>query len=441
MIYTICGSAIVLGLLELANYRSFLSTKKELEQGSVNNDKPQSDNKFSSHWTQYFLEEEDILQVIFDTHYQNIDFNNVDIKDILLMIYEYTGDLREDVVDAVIKKLQGKGVKFINDNIQNKELLINDIKGMSMDEVVDSFHINGRTKLIPIYKPLFVCATLKMIYWYTHYQYRWSGYQITTTPEDIRFFYLEQNRNRPTIVIFPGIGIGPVLYKRLADKFTNSVLIVDVPNVNICHHYYTRDIFLNKIYRRTMNHLNKLEITDIVLLGQSFGTVNTTNFIQNNLRKSEGITIKKVFLADPICFFAGFARLYASIYRYLNTPQRSMINGFLIKMLLGDIGNQYMFYRQLRPYIGTFYFNENKIESPEMNEKYVALQRKTTVFAAQRDAYIKYANLWAHLNKFFPHINKQSYYGYHSYFLYDDDVHAKIVNSVENIDYEEILTE
>ena len=212
----------------------------------------------------------------------------------------------------------------------------------------------------------------------------------------------------------------------------NSILIVDCPNVNICHHYFTDKIFLNTIYKRTIDYLKELEVDSVILFGHSFGTINATNFIYNNL-KAESITIKKIFLADPICFFAGFARLYASIYRYLNTPQRSLMNRFWFNMLHGDIGNQYMFYRQLKPYIGTYHFSIEDDDKQEDKEKYEEIQKNTVVFAAQQDSYVNYPTLWSHLNKFFPSIIKENYYGYHGDFIFNENTYERVANYIKQI--------
>jgi pimeloyl-ACP methyl ester carboxylesterase len=260
-----------------------------------------------------------------------------------------------------------------------------------------------------------------------------NNYTITQTNEKIRFFYLQGSLSKPTLVLFPGIGIGPMPYKKFIDLVDNSILIVDCPNVNICHHYFTDKIFLDVIYRRIIEYLKNLEVESIILFGHSFGTINVSNFIYNNL-KSESVIIKKIFLVDPICFFAGFARLYASIYRYLNTPQRSITNRFCFNMLHGDIGNQYMFYRQLKPYIGTYHFSIEDDDEQEDKEKYEKIQKNTVVFVAQKDSYVNYPTLWYHLNKFFPLVTKYNYYGYHGDFIFDKNTYEIVVNHIKNMD-------
>lgn len=420
---------VVCALAECINYSTFRSRKRKVLEGSVNNDKPHHSSKFTRRWTRYFTEDDNVLQLLFDTYYRKLDFNNFNIKDILLLIYEYTGDLKPKTVNTVIKKLENKGIKFSHD--VNDKNLIKEIKSMGIDDVVDSFHIIGRTKLIPVYKPLICNVLLKLIHSYTYYSFVWDKYTVTQTPENIRLYYLKKSVTKPTLVVFPGIGIGPVIYKNFINSVDCSILIVDCPNVNVCHHHFTDKILLNVIYRRTIDHLKTNNIESVILFGHSFGTINVTNFVYNNL-KTEDIDIRKIFLTDPICFFAGFARLYASIYRYLNTPQRSMRDRFWFNMLHGDIGNQYMFYRQLRPYLGTYHFSIEDTDKKEDKEKYKNIQEKTVVFAAQRDSYINYPTLWSHLKKFFPYVTRENYYGYHSEFIFDKDTYGKVADYIKS---------
>lgn len=372
------------------------------------------------------------MQLLFDTYYRNLNFNNIDIKDVLLIIYEYTGDLNPTTVTAIVNKLQENGVKF-SENIQDAYTLIEDIKKMGTNDVVNTFHINGRTKLIPIYKPLVHNVILQMVYSYTYMKFRRCNFEINDTPENIRYYYCEKNTTNPTVIIFPGIGIGPILYKNFINKINNSVLIVDIPNVNICHHYFTEKVFFNIIYQRTIEKLASHNIKSIIIFGHSFGTLNSTNFIYNNL-KTNDICIEKIFLADPICFFAGYARLYASIYRYLQNPQRSVTNKISYNAVLGDVGNQYMFYRQLKPYLGTYHFSIEDSDSHTDKKIYEEIQKKTTVIAAQRDSYINYPDLWAHLSKFFPYITRENYFGYHSNFIFNADVFTPVADCINNIE-------
>lgn len=425
--------ALVCIILECINYKIFADRKKKVLAGSVNTRKPHHSSTFTKRWTKYFMEDDHILQLLFDTYYRNLDFNNVDIKDILLIIYEYAGELKPKTVNMIIHKLEEKGVHF-KESIDDIEVLVEEIKQMSMDDVVNNFHVAGRARLIPKYKPLICNLLLSAINGITYYKFINSGYTYTETPENIRFYRLEKDNDRPTVVVFPGIGIGPSLYKSFIDEIDNPILVVDVPNVNICRHHFTEKIFLNVIYRRVIEQLNRHGVQSVILFGHSFGTVNSTNFIYNNLRSRDTV-IEKVFLADPICFFAGYARLYASIYRYLQNPQRTIVDRFTTDMMLGDIGNQYMFYRQLRPYFGTYHFSVDETDDPEEQKRYEDIQSKTVVMAAQRDSYINYPTLWSHLKKFFPKITRENYYGYHSHFVFKSEVFTRVSNYINSMVY------
>ena len=421
------GIGIVVGVIALAstileyiNYQIFRDTKIKIITDPVNNKKPHHSSKFSKRWTRYFIEDNNILQLLFDTYYRNLNFNNIDVKDILLIVYEYTGDITPEVTNIVIKKLEEKGVIF-NKPLQDIDKTIEDIKNTGLNGTIDTFHVNGRTKLMPVYKPLVSNIMLQIVYGYTYMNFRRCKFEITDTPENIRYYYKCKDATKPTVVIFPGIGIGPILYKKFINKINGSVMIVDIPNVNVCHHYFTDKVFVDIIYHRTIEQLRRHDIKSVIIFGHSFGTLNSTNFIHNNL-KTHDVNIEKIFLADPICFFSGYARLYASVYRYLQNPQRTVSNRIIYDTVLGDIGNQYMFYRQLKPYLGTYYFSVEDSDSVEESNDFAEIQKKTIVMAAQRDSYINYPELWSHLAKFFPHITRENYFGYHGDFILNENV-------------------
>ena len=302
---------------------------------------------------------------------------------------------KNKINSLIIDKYLKKNIFFSN-NLNTEEInLANNFKKLFYEhtysdnnEFVKSIEIN-EDRLECIYKPIPIYIFFKIIKSIYSYFLFIKGFKIENY-KNIKFYYKMGNKNK-TLLILHGLGIGIIQNNIFIDELFNdyNIIMPEIPNL-VASNYLKDCLSLKKISEEIIYFLKKKNITNIILIGHSFGTI-IINYLRNSQILSYDLKIDKIIYLEPVCFFNSSCNTYSIIYKEnfkwdKNKSFRYNLNSlFIYYHISRDIYVQSLFKRYISP-TETFEYELN-------------MDKNTIIIVGGKDIFISPNNLKEYANK------------------------------------------